>query len=72
MGTATQGGKGFKERARVSGERPGGAASCRQQYSQASCQTPPYPHMANHIDFRWPVREVRAPSNAPSTWPWLS
>ena len=31
--------KGFKEGARVSGERPTGAASCRRQYNQASCQT---------------------------------
>ena len=40
MGTAAYGGKGFKERARVSGERPIGAASFRQQYIQASCQFP--------------------------------
>ena len=31
MGTAAYGGKGFKERAAVSGERPIGTASCRQQ-----------------------------------------
>ena len=30
MGTATYGGKGFKERTRVTGERPIGAASFRQ------------------------------------------
>ena len=41
MGAATYSGKGFKERAAVSGERPGGAASCRQQYNQALCQKPP-------------------------------
>ena len=41
MGTAAYGGKGFKERARVSGERPIGAASFRQQYIGASCPTPP-------------------------------
>ena len=33
MGAAANGGKGFKERARVCGERPIGAASCRQQYN---------------------------------------
>ena len=33
MGTATCGGSGFKERARVSGES-------RQQHNQASCQPP--------------------------------
>ena len=32
--------KGFKERARVSGKRPTGAASCRQQYNRVSCQPP--------------------------------
>ena len=36
MGTATCGGKGFTERTRVSGERPIGAASLRQQPMQAS------------------------------------
>ena len=35
--------KGFRERARVSGERPLGAARCREQYHQASCQPPPPP-----------------------------
>ena len=40
MGAATYSGKGFKERAAVSGERPGGV-SCRQQYNQALCQPPP-------------------------------
>ena len=38
MGAAAYGGKRFKERARVSGERLIGAASCRQQHNQASCQ----------------------------------
>ena len=37
------GGKGFKERARVSGEGPMGAARCRQQYNPVSCQPPPPP-----------------------------
>ena len=37
MGTATFGGKGLKERTRVSGERPMGAASFSQQSIQASC-----------------------------------
>ena len=41
MGASTYGGKGFKGRAAVSGERPIGTASCRQQHTQASCQTPP-------------------------------
>ena len=38
MGTAAYGGKGFKGRSAVSGEKPIGAASCRQQRNQASCQ----------------------------------
>ena len=38
MGAAAYGGRGFKERARVSGEMSMGADSCRQQYNQASCQ----------------------------------
>ena len=41
MGTAPYGGKGFNGRAVVSRQRPVGAASCRQQHSQVSCQTPP-------------------------------
>ena len=41
MGAAAYGGKGFKEREKVSGERPIGAVSCRQGYSQATCQPPP-------------------------------
>ena len=36
MSTATFGGKGFKESTGVSGERPMGAASFRQQCTQAS------------------------------------
>ena len=43
MGAAADGGRGFKERARVSGEKPIGAARCRQQHNQASCQPPPPP-----------------------------
>ena len=39
-GTAACGGRGFKGRARVSGERPIGAARCRQQHNPASCQIP--------------------------------
>ena len=35
MGAAVYGGKGFKERPRVSGERPIGAAGCSQQSTQA-------------------------------------
>ena len=38
--------EGRSFRARVSGERPRGAASCRQQYNQASCQAPPQPPCA--------------------------
>ena len=41
MGAAAYGGKGFKERARVSGQRPVGSASCRQQCIQAPCPPPP-------------------------------
>ena len=43
MGAAAYRGKGFKERAMVSGERPIGATSCRQQSIPASCQPPPPP-----------------------------
>ena len=43
MGTAAYGGRGFKESTRVSGERPIGAASCRQRHNRASCQPPPPP-----------------------------
>ena len=39
MGTAAYGGGGSKKRTALSGERPIGAARCRQQYNQASCQT---------------------------------
>ena len=38
MGTAAYRGKGFKEFTRVSSQRPVGAASFRQQSTQASCQ----------------------------------
>ena len=41
MGTATYGGKGFKERSRASGERPSGAASFRQQSTAGVMPTPP-------------------------------
>ena len=37
MGTAACGGRGFKGRGAVSGERPIGAARCRQQHDRASC-----------------------------------
>ena len=43
MGTATYGGEAFKERTRVSAERPIGAASFRQQSMQASAPPPPTP-----------------------------
>ena len=49
MGTAAYGGNGFAERTtRVSGERPIGTASCRQQYNQALCHTPP-PVAVGHV-----------------------
>ena len=41
MVIAAYGGKGLKEKARVSGKRAIGAASFRQQSTQASCQAPP-------------------------------
>ena len=41
MGTATYGGKGFKGKAAIGGDRPIGATSCRQQHNQASCQHSP-------------------------------
>ena len=43
MGTAAYGCKGFYGTAAVGGDRPIGAASCRQQHIQASCQPPPPP-----------------------------
>ena len=43
MGTATDGGEGFKERTRASGGRPMGAASLAQRSIQAACQSPPPP-----------------------------
>ena len=36
MDAATNAGIGFKERARISGERPIGATSCRQLCDEAS------------------------------------
>ena len=49
-GAAAYGGDGFKERAAVSGERPTGAASCKQQHNQVSCQTP-LPHLNTNNRF---------------------
>ena len=52
MCTAAYGGKGFKERTQVSGERPVGAASVRQESPQASCQAPPkhiHTHRAHQV-----------------------
>ena len=43
MGTAPYGGNGFKRRAAVSGERPLGAARCRQQHNEMSWQHAPRP-----------------------------
>ena len=50
MGTAAYGGKGFKGRAAVTGERPIGAAGCRQQHNRASCQPPPLPSHRRGFD----------------------
>ena len=47
MGTAAYGGRGFKGRAAVSGERPIGAARCRQQHNEAP---PPPPHTHTPLD----------------------
>ena len=43
MGTAADGGRGFKGRAAVRGEGPIGAPTRRQQLNRASCQPPPPP-----------------------------
>ena len=43
MGAAACGGKGSKGRAVVSGDRPIGAARCRQPYARGACQPPPPP-----------------------------
>ena len=56
MGTATRGGTGCKERAGGSGERPIGAARCRQQYNRAPCQTPSLPH---GVRKQWPGSKHR-------------
>ena len=69
MGTAACVGKGFKGRAVVSGDRPIGAASCRHQHTQVSCQTPhssvchPQPRLCNRHLFR-PIEGPGAPSAA--------
>ena len=47
MGAAAHGGRGFKER--TSGQRPIGAAICRQQYNQTSCQPPPPARVCQQI-----------------------
>ena len=41
MGTAAHGGKGFKGRAAISGERPIRATSCKQQHNKVLCDPPP-------------------------------
>ena len=41
MGSTAYGGRGFKERARVSGERLIGAAGCRQQYNPMQSRAMP-------------------------------
>ena len=43
MGTAACGGRGFKGRAVVSGDRPIGAGRCRQQHTKGVMPTPPPP-----------------------------
>ena len=43
MGTAADGGRGVKERARGSGERPIGAASLRQRSTASVMPNPPPP-----------------------------
>ena len=40
MGAAACGGRGFKGRAAVIGERQIGAGGCRQQHNPVSCQPP--------------------------------
>ena len=40
MGAAACGGKGFRGRAVVNGERPMGAARCRQQHNEAASPPP--------------------------------
>ena len=50
MGTTAYGGKGFKGRA-AHGDRPIGAASCRQeQHPMATCQPPPPPPPLPELD----------------------
>ena len=49
MGIAACGWRGFKERTRVSGERPIGAAHCRQQYNQESPLQPPTQPLAGAL-----------------------
>ena len=51
MGTATYGGKGFKESTRRNGQRPIGAATFRRQSAQASC--PPSPPPAQPGGWGW-------------------
>ena len=63
MGAAVYRGKGFKERAGVSGERPIGTASCRQQHNQVSCQPPtPLPIMCGQD-----AQNSKRYSNMPNT-----
>ena len=44
MGTAAYGGRGFKGRTRVSGERPLGAARCSQRSTAIHVGVMPLPH----------------------------
>ena len=53
MGTATYGGKGFKQRTRVNGKRPIGAACFKQQYIQTS-----FPSTHTHTHTHSPGRRT--------------
>ena len=66
MGTAACGGKGFKGRAAVSGERPIGAASCRQQHNQMSCYPPSPPPRCRRLMRRKVVLERNHGQVAPA------
>ena len=65
MGTAAAyGGKGFKGGAAVSGERPIGAASWREQHNQVSCP-PPTPIQGCQGEQGWGVlRALARPHDA--------
>ena len=58
MGTAADGGKGFKGRA-ASGDGPSGAVRCRPTDSTASYQTPPFcaHRQETVVAWQWPAGE---------------